>query len=68
MIPREGMGKVGFSRGRREVVVQPATIPPVPLERLIVLSKVEGPHILNIRHWAAPGEIVSNTLHLLGLL
>jgi hypothetical protein len=40
------------------VVVQPATIPPMPLER---------PPILNISHWAAPGDRLSNTLHLLGL-
>ena len=61
------MAKIGFSRGRGGMVVNPATIPPVTLERLIVLSKVEGPHILNIRHWAAPEDSLSNTLHLLGL-
>ena len=40
------------------MVVQPATIPPVPLER---------PHILNICNGAAPGDRLSKTLHLLGL-
>jgi len=44
--------------GRRGVVVQPATIPPVPFER---------PHILNSYHPAAPEDSLSNTLYLLGL-
>jgi len=52
------MVEIGFLQGRREVIVQPATIPPVPLER---------PPILNICHWAAPEDGLPNTLHLLGL-
>ena len=40
------------------MVVQPATIPPVPLER---------PPVPNSRHWAAPEDSLSDTLHLLGL-
>jgi len=58
------------------MVVQPATIPAVPLERLIVLSqtlstaegsKVEGPPVPNMRRQAAPGDLLSNTLNLVGL-
>ena len=49
---------LGCSRGRPEVVVQPATIPPVPLER---------PPVPNICHRAAPGDRLSKTLCLLGL-
>ena len=40
------------------MVVQPATIPPVPLER---------PPVPNRYHWAAPEDTLSNTLKLLGL-
>jgi len=52
------MVEIGFSGDRRGVAVQPATIPPLPLER---------PHILNICHRAASEETLSNTLYLLGL-
>jgi len=64
---RYGEETLSCSRACPGVVFQPATIPPVPLERRKVLSKVEGPHILNIWHWAAPEDSLSNTLHLLGL-
>jgi len=47
------------------VVVQPATTPPVPLERpfdrLTVLSNVEGPPVPNIYHRAAPPAIANRS-------
>ena len=57
-IPKREWSKLDFHGAVGGVVVQPATIPPVPLER---------PHILNICHRAAPEDSLSNTLHLLGL-